>query len=426
MASRIVQQENPKKKSEKLLPIINLFWIEVLCLLIGGVALILFFWGRAFFDFADRIDNEVWGQYGDFVGGVVGTIISYISVRLLVRNLREQMKSNQQQAENNKQNAKVFELQQFNEMFKLLFSQYQDTIQGYRYGDLTGRKAILEIVKNIKLHGNTINEVSYLEREKHALRIFEGYYVAYHDVAPVHFRILYRIFELIDKADISEIQRRDVAKIMRCQLSEEELFLLRYNCKSSYGAKMRIFVNRYNLQKHLPILSLLEFSPFRSTLIDDNQRNRLNTELSVIRKQVRNLFVKQDDEPKVFESVYSPRYQIIIEVSSDNKQFKIELIKNENYAASGGATDIDTVLETMGHDMINQLLYDLVCEIFIYSNFSLYNSLDNLNIEHDSQRQEQARIVKYFVHITKVVEGQQYPLICAQKQLDNPIEENGE
>ena len=258
------------------------------------------------------------------------------------------------------------------------------------------------------------------------MRIFEGYYVAYHDVAPVHFRILYRIFELIDKADISEIQRRDVAKIMRCQLSEEELFLLRYNCKSSYGAKMRIFVNRYNLQKHLPILSLLEFSPFRSTLIDDNQRNRLNTELSVIRKQVRNLFVKQDDEPKVFESVYSPRYQIIIEVSSDNKQFKIELIKNENYAASGGATDIDTVLETMGHDMINQLLYDLVCEIFIYSNFSLYNSLDNLNIEHDSQRQEQARIVKYFVHITKVVEGQQYPLICAQKQLDNPIEENGE
>ncbi len=426
MAGRIVEQENPKKKSEKLLPIINLFWIEVLCLFIGGVGLILFFWGRAFFDFADRIDNEVWGQYGDFVGGVVGTIISYISVRLLVRNLREQMKSNQQQAENNKQNARVYELQQFNEMFKLLFGQYQDTIQGYRYDDLTGRKAISEIVKDIKLHGGTINEVSYIDREKHALRIFESYYVAYHDVAPVHFRILYRIFELIDKAEISEKQRRDVAKIMRCQLSEEELFLLRYNCKSPYGAKMRIYMNRYNLQKHLPILSLLEFSPFKYALVNENQRNMLNTELSVIRKQVRDLFVKQDDESKVFETGYGQRYQIKLEVTSDNKQFKIQLIKDEKYAVSGIATDIDAVLETIGHEKINQLLYDLVCEIFVYSNFSLYNSFPSLIIDHDSQRQEQARIVTYFVHVSKDVDGQQYPLICTQKQLDNPIKENEE
>lgn len=421
MASRIVPQENPKEKNEKVFPF-NLFWIEIICLLIGGVSLVLFCIGRTLFNLGGAIDNEVWGQFGDFIGGIVGTLISYISVRLLVRNLREQMKSNQQQAESNSQNAKVFELQQFNEMFKLLFNQYQDTISNYRYGsDLTGQKAIAAIAKDIMLHGGTINGGTYQERESKALSIYDSFYVNYHDVAPVHFRIIYRIFQLIDEAEISDTQRRDVAKIMRCQLSEEELFLLRYNCKSPYGVKMRLYLNRYNLQKHLPVLSLLEFSPYRFALADDTQRNRLNTELSVIRKVMRDLFIKQDDHLKVFVKTYTPRYQIRIEVAADNKEFKLELTKNENLPVSTVETDIDAVLEILGHDKINQLLYDFVCEVFVYSNFSLYNNMDSLNIEHDSQRQEHARIVKYFVRVTKEEERQVYPLICAQKQLDKPV-----
>ena len=421
MASRIVPQENPKEKNEKVFPF-NLFWIEIICLLIGGVSLVLFCISRTLFNLGGAIDNEVWGQFGDFIGGIVGTLISYISVRLLVRNLREQMKSNQQQAESNSQNAKVFELQQFNEMFKLLFNQYQDTISNYRYGsDLTGQKAIAAIAKDIMLHGGTINGGTYQERESKALSIYDSFYVNYHDVAPVHFRIIYRIFQLIDEAEISDTQRRDVAKIMRCQLSEEELFLLRYNCKSPYGVKMRLYLNRYNLQKHLPVLSLLEFSPYRFALADDTQRNRLNTELSVIRKVMRDLFIKQDDHLKVFVKTYTPRYQIRIEVAADNKEFKLELTKNENLPVSTVETDIDAVLEILGHDKINQLLYDFVCEVFVYSNFSLYNNMDSLNIEHDSQRQEHARIVKYFVRVTKEEEGQVYPLICAQKQLDKPV-----
>lgn len=421
MASRIIPQENPKEKSEKVFPF-SLSWIEIICLFIGGVSLVLFCLGRTLFNWGGAIDNELWGQYGDFIGGIVGTLISYFSVRLLIRNLREQMKSNQQQAESNRQNAKVFELQQFNEMFKLLFNQYQDTISNYRYGnDLTGRKAISAITKEVIKHGETIQGDTYTEREADALSIYDSFYVNYHEVAPVHFRIIYRIFQLIDEADISDTQRRDVAKIMRCQLSEEELFLLRYNCKSPYGLKMRLYLNRYNLQKHLPVLSLLEFSPYRYALTDDIQRNRLNTVLSVIRKAMRDLFIKQDNETKIYEKAFTPRYKMRLEVSSDNKFFKLELTKDENQAVTTTDTDIDTVFESLGHDRINKLLYDFVCEVFVYSNFSLYNKIESLNIEHDSQRQEQARIVKYYLIVTKVENGQGYPLICAQKQLDKPV-----
>ena len=332
------------------------------------------------------------------------------------------MKSNQQQEKSNRQNAKVFELQQFNEMFKLLFNQYQDTISNYRHGnDLMGRKALSIIAKEVMQHGETIQGDTYTDREADALGIYDSFYVNYHEVAPVHFRIIYRIFQLIDEAEISEMQRRDVAKIMRCQLSEEELFLLRYNCKSPYGVKMRLYLNRYNLQKHLPILSLLEFSPYKYALTDDIQRNRLNTELSVIRKTMRDLFIKQDNETKVYEKVYTPRHKMRLEVSADNKRFKLELTKDENQPISLVDTDIDSVLEALGHDRINKLLYDFVCEVFVYSNFSIYNKIESLNIEHDSQRQEQARIVKYYLNVTKVEKGQGYPLICAQKQLDKPV-----
>ena len=423
MADKIVvPQDNPKKEKEKVFPV-NLFWIELICLLIGGGTLVLFCLGRSLFDYGNMIDNAVWGHFGDFIGGVIGTLISYISIRLLIRNLREQMKANKQQADSNTQNAKVYELQQFNEMFKLLYGQYQDTILSYRHGNNTGRKAMSDITNDIKQHAANIRENTYQEREERSLSIFDGYYVTYHDVAPVHFRIIYRIFQLIDEANISEDQRRDVAKIMRCQLSEEELFLLRYNCKSLYGAKMRVYMNRYNLQKHLPLLSLLEFSPYKYALSDDKQRNRLNTELSVIRKNVRDLFIRQDNEPKIFEKIYTKRYRIKIEVSADNKQFEIEIIKNENHVVSLTDTDIDVVLERLGHDKIRTLLYDLICEIFVYSNFSLYNKIVDLKIEYDSQRQEQAKMVKYYVHVTKEREGQKYPLICTQKQLDNPIVE---
>lgn len=421
MASRIVPQENPKEKNEQFFPI-NLSWLELLCIFIGGVSLVLFCIGRTLFNWGGAIDNEVWGQFGDFIGGIVGTLISYISVRLLIKTLREQIKSNQQQEKSNEQNAKVYKLQQFNEMFKLLFNQYQDIISNYRYNnELIGREALSSIAKDVMQHGKNIKGNNYLERETEALGIYDSFYVNYHEIAPVHFRIIYRIFQLIDESELNDTQRRDVAKIMRCQLSAEELFLLRYNCNSSYGVKMRLYLNRYNLQKHLPILSLLEFSPYRYALTDNIQRNRLNTELSVIRKAMRDLFIKQDNETKVYEKTYTPRYKIRLDVSADNKRFKLELTKDENHPVSTVDTDIDSVLETLGHDRINNLLYDFVCEVFVYSNFSLYNKLGSLDIEHDSQRQEQARIVKYYLIVTKVENDQRYPLICAQKQLDSPV-----
>ena len=50
-----------------------------------------------------------------------------------------------------------------------------------------------------------------------------------------YYRTLYRIFELIDESDlINDEQKKEYAKIIRAQLTESELFFLRYNPTHHY------------------------------------------------------------------------------------------------------------------------------------------------------------------------------------------------
>ena len=426
MEGKIEQIENPEygKLQESFLQVKNwpykLYWVEIVCLLIAGLTLVAFCLGRSLLDnFNGAIDAEVWGQFGDFIGGVIGTLISYISIRLLVANLSEQRKANKQQEDSFSKSTEVYEIQQFNEMFRLLFDQYREAVTNYKTVDgVTGKQALSKIVGEIKKHAQDITGDTYEEREQQALKIFDSFYVTYHDVAPVHFRILYRLFQLIDESKIPEEKRRDVAKIMRCQLSKEELFLLRYNAKSPYGAKMQLYINRYNLLKHLPTLELLEFSPIRTKLNDEVLCNRLNAELANICKITRELLLRKDDETKKSEIKYSDRYKVKIEVSADNKTFRLELEKNGAGSTSTSKTDIDAAFEGLEHDHIRKLVYDLACEIFVYSNFAQYNKFAQLNISHDSNSQESARITTYYVEVTN---RNGYPLVCAQKQLDAPL-----
>lgn len=56
--------------------------------------IILFSLNREF-DNEYPIDNGLFGTYGDFIGGVVGTIIAFYSAFLLVKTLQRPRKSEQ-------------------------------------------------------------------------------------------------------------------------------------------------------------------------------------------------------------------------------------------------------------------------------------------------------------------------------------------
>lgn len=103
------------------------------------VALILFIWQQwKDLSFSECINSSLFGNFGDFVGGVSGAIIAFYSVYMLVRIFQDQIttnanvvKANESSIETNKNTIeskkKIIEqtqLQIFDSRFNLLLSLY--------------------------------------------------------------------------------------------------------------------------------------------------------------------------------------------------------------------------------------------------------------------------------------------------------------
>ena len=67
-----------------------------------------------------------------------------------------------------------------------------------------------------------------------AVRDYTEIYVKNPRLAP-YFRLLYRMCELTDNAEIDEDKKKDYIKILRAQLTGSELLLLRYNALTPGG-----------------------------------------------------------------------------------------------------------------------------------------------------------------------------------------------
>ena len=107
----------------------------------------------------------------------------------------------------------------------------------------------------------------------------------------VHFRNLYLLVKMIGETDnvdeggnimLKEVDRVTYAKSIRGQLSEGEMLFLRYNCLTDRGDKMKPLVNQFNLLKHLPIMSLLEFRAHRNKISSQREINTLDSHFIIL------------------------------------------------------------------------------------------------------------------------------------------------
>lgn len=322
------------------------------------------------------LTSDRWPEYGDFIGGILGTIVAYIGVKLLVKTLQSQERANKENAKSYDRASDVYDLQQFNEMFKLLFSEYSKSIQSYKMGNYAaGRESMHQIVEGLRNAGlEGIENGIFEELSKQSLVLFNNYYVVNHTVASMQFRILYRIFCLIESANISERRKTDIIKILRCQLSEDELILIRYNAMSSHGENMRRFINRYNILKHLPVMNLLEFSNPCTSKLSEVSRNCITTEFNRWRKDICKCFSEELDEDRQYEYDYSKRYKAKSTIQKDKKLFKFELTKYNNEEQEGKDTDICTVFDKFKVGELKEFLLNLFLDYFEYSNFKMLNN----------------------------------------------------
>lgn len=248
-----VEVTNKKKKTWEW----KVYWLEIFLGFVFLVITILFFL-KCNFNWIKPLNSELWAQYGDLIGGLIGSMIAYISIRLLVKTLQEQMRANNDVFEFNKECLKTNLINQFESNFQTVFNIYANSLANFKSidGHDSGSRYLHSCVSEMETSSAKSMVADYSKNVPLAKKTFDNFYTNNRYCASTYFSLLYRVMQTIDEAKVSDALKRRYAKIVRCQLSEDELLLLRYDALTLNGAKMRSYINRYNLLKHLPLTKL--------------------------------------------------------------------------------------------------------------------------------------------------------------------------
>lgn len=359
-----------------------LIFVAVVLAIIG----FFFFISHRYFSLAKPIDGSIWGEFGDFIGGVIGTIIAYISIRLLVATLNTQSLGNNIAKEAADLSLYESKLQRLYSNFKMMLELYRSTLARFNMDDEDPQsESGLEFLKK-KCYDMTVafnsQDNSYIIRNDEAIKSFNDFYSEFRPVASVYFRIIYRMLELIFTADIDSEDKAKFAKMLRCQLSEEELFFIRYNVMTNNGANMRKYINQYNLMKHLPELTLLEFKYHIIAELDDKDKNQMTSALIVLRKALlkRDKFAPNETIIPIHKD-----YTIDGVMNADRHQYTLTLQR----PAVNLPADINNneSFDKLTREQLCAFMHDFITELFTSYNFCIYQNFRDIIVD-DSQNTE--------------------------------------
>ena len=393
----------------------KLFWAEIIMGSAFVIFVILFCVHQPWLKWDYAIDNTKWGTFGDFIGGVIGTACAYISLRLLVKNLKEQEKANEYLKASNYRSSEVYELQLVHKNISSLSRLYRQIINGFKSKDgKCGGDAMNAVAK--ELYDNYVcSEKDNMEKRiEDARKLFDAQYITHRDTMAVYYRLLYQIFQIIWQSELKGDKKALLSKMQRSQFAENELLLLRYNCLTPNGMKMRFYVNQFNLLKHLPLSHLLEFKKWVKDL-DDVQRNRLDTECVALKKCIKNMLIK-DGKVEVHNIEYSKKYQGKITIPADKKECHFELVRYTKEETSEDITSMDQVLDKWDDQKLRDFFVDFFMYVFDYSNFSQFNNISELSITHDIKTENNGK--KHT--IWTLVRKDKSPLIVSMPQDEDP------
>ena len=351
--------------------------ILVIVLATVGIFALLFAQHRTY-DLAQPCDGELFGNYGDFIGG----LLSVVSVYLLVETLKEQRATSKEQRDFTKKQQALIEKQQKNadgqqinslffDLLKHLQREVADlniTTEGSQYTN----KDFFEELRR-ELQESFTPTGAYKKDVNQALRSYFELY-AKHPRLSSYFRILYRICEVIDHSTLDGPEKAKYIKILRAQLTNSELLLLRYNAQTPHGKNFKHYINEYNLLKHLPIFELLEFKRWWGDL-KDKPVDRLR--ISVFCDELKHEIKKLLEDSKQKGDLRGGGWKCCIIKHSD-----ISLEIKIDKPTSPGRHHL---FDTFGKKEQEELLERILLDIFSYSNFGRKRKGKDLKIESKSE-----------------------------------------
>lgn len=257
-------------------------WLKVLVTASISCALLLislYFWqfGGSF-----SLKQDAWGQFGDYVGGILNPLFSVTALFALLYTIILQSKELRDSTEQLKRSAVALDAQNavltkqafeatYFQMMTLLNDlvrdlhvkvdafQFQEYAELEKYGIENGgnfsNRQCIEALQKILLAEYLVNVArgDYTQPAIEAIDIEYGrFYKRYGHLVGHYFRTIYNIVKFVDSSFIADEQKKFYTNLVRAQLSKYELGLLFYNCKSRYGReKFLPLVIKYRLLKHL-------------------------------------------------------------------------------------------------------------------------------------------------------------------------------
>ena len=350
-------------------------------LVIGGLFTIGFLYKRIYCDWDLPIDAEVIGQYGDFIGGTIGTFITLI---LLYVTLTLQRRTFDSQEKVSKKNIEMLAMQQLSDKFFKLYEVYKDTLAKFSVfiNDeyLEGKSALR--FKYATLFEKFDNSIPSGVLRKAAVMDFVGFYASLNDFAPVYFRTLSLMFEDIERSsDVAIEERLKYVRLMRAQFTSTELVLIRYNAMTAMGTDAIQYINRYNLLKHLPPMELMEYKEWRRHHhMTDLQVNGLNTILLALKSRMIHALTgdKQQDIKSSAE-----RYTFIVTASMTHDVLTVELKRDLSQKLNKNDIQYEA-WDGFKADELRDFLGYFVKDCVVIQNFNRYNERRELAFDSKS------------------------------------------
>jgi hypothetical protein len=244
------------------------WWIIIVSILLfSGVGSFIAYGARNPDKFKDL------GTWGDFVGGTLNPLLTFLTVigllvtiHLQQRELRLTRKeltksSNALEAQNLTTKQQRFE----NTLFSMI-EMLNQIVNAMDVGDgdkrKTGRDCFTDFYHTLHYyysHGNRFikdGELVIIEETGGSIAVqsYDHFYDKYQSDLGHYFRVLYNIFRYIDQSDFSN----DIyAKILRAQLSNQELLIIFYNCATERGKAFAALAERFELYDNMDTERLL-------------------------------------------------------------------------------------------------------------------------------------------------------------------------
>lgn len=330
-----------------------------------------FLHGRELFKWNEYVLNtEVVAHYGDFIGGAIGTLVSIV---LLYYTLKLQRRDSEN-------NAQVYIQQQLNDLFFHLLEQYDDILKSLKTitldnEKLQGREALhfklIEMYEQFEINENDS------QSRKHAVSSFLNFYSVSRDFSPIYFRTLFRVFKLLETSDKCLKEHSiQLMKMLRAQLTDSELALLRYNGMTRQGAKFVPLINKFNLLKHLPPLELMEYKRWsaKMTLEEQGCTNVLLLETK------HNIQKVLETSSSVESYSNNPRkYNINVSSNDEATELKVYLYINRNVILND--SDLIRGFCRLTDDERLSLLLFFVKDCLVLSSFNKLNIYKNLKFD---------------------------------------------